>query len=389
MTSHPRVLMVGPAPPPPGGVASVTQSIVESDLAKRYEFVRFARNPSGARGRGVALRLFNAALCRTFGFDGFVSLETRERLAAYRATLRGLDPPPDLAHIHCACGYDYWLGVAMVREARRHGIPSLLHTHGIWDVRVPSWSRAKQAVFRRTLRMPDRVAVLSESWLRWFAQQVDAARLVVLRNPVDVGRFRPRDGSREDGLVRLLFVGAYDPELKGAYDILAVAPEVVREAPNVRFVFVGNDVDRLEERFVRGTPLAPYFEFAGSKDAGEMVACFGRADVLLLPSHGEGLPIALLEGMAASLPIVSCPVGGIPEAMHDPENGILIAPGDRPALARAILDLVSDPERRRRIGAANRGIAERQFDIAHYVRVLGEVYEDLLARRGSTRAAWR
>lgn len=372
---RPRVLITGPVPPPPGGIASVIETIVESELGNRFEFVRFGTTPTFFTPRNLLHRGLNSALARSFGLDGAINLESRAKLAAYRALL---EPAPDLVHIHSSHAYDFWLGAWMARIARRRGIPALLHVHGLFDVIVPTWSRAKQAAFRRALLLPDRIIVLSEGWRRWFAQQVSPDRLEVLHNPVDMSRFRPGTGRASDGLVRLLFVGTNEPGRKGGYDILAAAADVVREAPQVRFVFVGEDTERLEATRVRGTPLEPYFQFTGSKNTGEITPFFEQADVLLLPSYSEGLPIALLEGMAAGLPVVACPVNGIPEAMREPDHGIFVPPGDPPALARAILALVRDPERRARCGAAGRQRIEQDFDRTHYARALGDIYERAL-----------
>lgn len=376
MTARPRILLTGPAPPPPGGIASVIQTIVESELRDHYEFTRFATSVRRLEAMSPPLRMLNAAMARSFGFDGVVSLEARAKLTAYEAALT---PRPDLLHIHTSHAYDFWLGTMMARMAQRRGIPALVHVHGLFDVVVPTWSRVKQAGFRRALRVPDKVIVLSEGWRRWFAGQMDPARIEVLRNPVDVQRFQPRTEGAGDGLVRLLFVGTNEPVRKGGYDILAAAPAVLAAAPQVRFVFVGEDTEHLEATRVRGTPLEPYFEFSGSKNSQEIAPYFENADMLLLPSYSEGLPIALLEGMAASLPVVACPVNGIPEAMSDPDNGIFVPPGDSAALANAILDLVGDPERRARTGVANREKMLAEFDRSHYARALGAIYERALS----------
>lgn len=380
-TDRPRILMVGPKAPPPGGVATVIQTIFDGDLATRFELRRLATNEHAWRPRGGLDRLLNRALCRTLGFDGFLALESGPQRRAIRAAL---DERPDLVHFHVACGYDTWLGVWMAREARRRGIASVFHAHGFTDVRDEHWSPVKRAAFRRGLRVPDRIVVLSDDLRRRFEPWVDAKRLSVVHNAVDVRRFRPSDAPpRADGSVRALFVGTYDAKQKGAYDILAVAPELVREAPVLRFVFVGRDVDDLEARFVRGTPLAPHCEFLGAKPASEMAACYADADLLVFPSYGEGLPIALLEAMASGLPIVATPVNAIPEVMRDPENGRFVAPGDRAALARAILDLVRDPVQRRQIGVANRRAAEARFDVAHQARALEAIYRELIERRSA------
>lgn len=373
---RPRVLMTGPTPPPVGGIASVIQTILDSALHDTYDFSVLSMSQVRRPVRDPFSRVLNVALARGFGFDGVVSLESRAKLAAFRSALAR--ERPDLLHLHSSHAYDFWLSAWMARDARRRGIPSLLHVHGLFDVVVPHYSALRRAVFARALRAPDRMIVLSEGWKRWFSDWCPPDRLVVVRNCVDVRRFPAPQFGRERAETRVLFVGTQEPKRKGGYDILAAAPDVIRADPRVRFVFVGADLEDLEARFVRGTPLAPYFEFAGNKNAAEIAPYFADADLLLLPSYSEGLPIALLEAMAAGLPVVACPVNGVPEAMAEPDNGIFVAPGNTPALARAVVELLRDPVRRERIGRANRARAEAEFDRTHFADRLGHVYASVL-----------
>lgn len=373
---RPRVLVTGPAPPPPGGIAAVIQTILDSDLQQEFEFVRFDTTQSRWEPSGPLARAANTALSRALGFDAAWNLGARARIAAYREALA---VRPDLVHLHTSHGYDFWLGIRMARIARARGIRVLLHVHGLFDVMVPTWSRARQFWFDRALRVPDRVIVLSEGWKGWFAAHLAENRLAVLRNPVDVRRFSdPTGRPRAAGPLRLLFVGTNEPVRKGGYEILAAAPAVVAAVPDVRFVCVGSDEEKLEERHVRGTPLAPHFEFVGSKNAREIAPYFESADLLLLPSHSEGLPIALLEGMAAGLPVVACPVNGIPEAMQEPDNGLFVPPRDPAALARAIVRLAGDAPLRARIAIANRAKALAEFDQPIFARALGAIYRAAL-----------
>ena len=143
------------------------------------------------------------------------------------------------------------------QEAKRRRVPSILHLHGNFDVLYPQWSRVRKLGFRRALAVADRLVVLSEGWRRWFAAHRGDGCIDVVRNGVDVSRFQPRANDAARETVRLLFVGTRHATLKGAYDILAVIPAVLREAPGARFVFAGEDAERIEERCVRGTPLAP------------------------------------------------------------------------------------------------------------------------------------
>ena len=377
MRARPQLLIAGPQAPPAGGIASVIDRIFASALGERFELLRFATTPTRAASCGPLLRALDAALARSCGFDGFVNRESRAKLRAFSDAL---SPAPDLVHLHCWHGYDFWLSACMAREAKRRRVPSILHLHGNFDVLYPQWSRVRKLGFRRALAVADRLVVLSEGWRRWFAAHRGDGCIDVVRNGVDVSRFQPRANDAARETVRLLFVGTRHATLKGAYDILAVIPAVLREAPGARFVFAGEDAERIEERCVRGTPLAPHCEFAGWKNPEEIAAYYADADVLLLPSQMEASPMALLEAMAAGLPVIASAVGAIPEILIAPDNGMLIEAGDRTALAGAILTLLRDADLRRRIGRNNRAKAEAELDDAQFAASLGRVYDDVLAR---------
>jgi glycosyltransferase involved in cell wall biosynthesis len=378
---RPRVLLVGPEPPPLGGIASVIRTILASDAAQRFEFTRFPTNQKRFHPRTPFGRLADAALARGLGLDGSRNLEARAQLAAFREALA---VRPDLVHLHTWHGWDFWIAGRMAHAARERGIASIHHVHGNFDVIEPGWSRAKRAAFRRALTAPDRLVVLSESWKRWFIPHLDASRIEVLHNAVDTARFAPAQRERDDAL-RVLFVGTRDAELKGAYDLLAVIPDVVRAEPRAHFVFAGEDPERLEARFVRGTPLAPHCTFAGRRSAEEMPALYVSADLLVLPSHREGMPMALLEAMATGLPVVASDLHAIREVLPA-DGGACVRPGDRAALAAAIGALLADPVRRSAAGAANRARAVRDYGLVRFAERLASLYDRTIAARDATSA---
>src|SRR5262249_4454447 len=125
------------------------------------------------------------------------------------------------------------------------------------------------------------------------------------------------------------------------------------------------------------TPVAAHVRFEGAKPPAEITAWFEDADFLLMPSHMEGMPMALLEAMAAGIPVIASGINAIPEVLP-PDGGVLIAPRDRAALAKVIVDLARDPERRRRAGVVNRARIERDFDRAPHAAALAAIYDRAL-----------
>jgi glycosyltransferase involved in cell wall biosynthesis len=364
------VLVVGPAPPAMGGIASAIEVACASGLEQRWELERFATSARRDRPRGRAGRALGSALARGLGFDAAFDLEARAQLRDFEAALA---TRPALVHLHCFHGWDFWLAARMARRSRRAGVPALLQLQGNYDVLWPSWSALRRAAFARALALPDRLIALSHGWKDWLARHADASRIDVVYNAVDTHRFELPARDPDPRELCLLFVGTRDPDIKGAHDLLAVAPELARALPSARLVFAGEDPERLEERCVRGTPLADFVRFVGRQQADAMPALYAAAHLLLFPSHREASPVALVEGMASGLPVVASRVGAIPEVLTA-AGGALVEPGDRSGLARAILELARDPARRARCGAANRARARAEFDRAQLAARLDAIY---------------
>jgi glycosyltransferase involved in cell wall biosynthesis len=122
--------------------------------------------------------------------------------------------------------------------------------------------------------------------------------------------------------------------------------------------------------------------FAGRiDDECERVDILRASDVVLLPSYGEALPIALIEASACARPVVATDVGGVREVVSDDLSGTLVLPGDIAAIAEAVMDLLEDPGRRARMGKAGRILVEERFNMYSWARRLANVYTEASASR--------
>ncbi|MCH1867667.1 glycosyltransferase [Nocardioides sp. CFH 31398] len=190
------------------------------------------------------------------------------------------------------------------------------------------------------------------------------------------------DGAREAaratlGLPHDAFVVGVVARLSAqkAHHVLLEAFVSVRDAvPGARLVVVGEGDRGPElERLAHDLGLADAVLFTGvRRDVADLLPGF---DVLALSSVHEAAPLVVIEAMAAGLPVVATDCGALRDMVDDPEQGRLVAVGDRRALAEALVGLARDPDGRRRAGAAARRRAERDFDVAATARG----YEDLLA----------
>jgi glycosyltransferase involved in cell wall biosynthesis len=183
----------------------------------------------------------------------------------------------------------------------------------------------------------------------------------------------------QPGCLHLVCVGRLAPE-KGQAFLLEALALLGDQLPELQTVFFGDGPlkEELQGRCAQ-LGLTGRVRFAGQRpDIRRWLPFF---DLFVLPSAWEGLSQALLEAMAAGLPVTATAVGGSPEAVVEGETGLLIAPGDPPALASAITRLAQDPALRQRMGAAGRRRVEAHFDLAKTIKDLGIFYEALLRGR--------
>jgi glycosyltransferase involved in cell wall biosynthesis len=207
------------------------------------------------------------------------------------------------------------------------------------------------------------------------ARTCAAQRTVVIPNAVDLAALRPSPPRRRER-PRLLAVG----RLRAPKDFTTFVCALGMLPPgSFEAVIVGEGPDRRPlEAEIDALGLAGRIRLAGERrDVPDLLA---DADVFVLPSRSEGHPVAVLEAMAAGLPVVASRVGGIPEQVSHGETGLLVEPGDPRGLAAALRRLVAEPSLRLRLGAAGRERAERVFDLDACRRAHVALYSRELAR---------
>jgi glycosyltransferase involved in cell wall biosynthesis len=204
----------------------------------------------------------------------------------------------------------------------------------------------------------------------------DARTTVVIRNGIDV-RGRPL-ARPETEPARIVSVGRLQAP-KDPLTLVRALAELEGRAFHASFVGDGPERREVESEIAR-LGLSDAVELAGRRpDVPEILAA---SQVFVLASRSEGFPMAVLEAMAAGLPVVASRVGGLDEIVDTGETGLLVRPGDPSELARAIARLLDEPGLRARMGAAGRARVERHFDLDGALRAHLDLYRRELARRG-------
>ena len=286
----------------------------------------------------------------------------------------------DVVHVHFSSQGSTARKLPLVMLALIAGKPVILHAHsGRFDRffrGLPKWARRGiAAVFRRATAM----VVLSESWRDFYVSAfgLKDGQCRILPNPVELPPAFPDRSARSH--VTFLSLGRMW-EQKGTFDTLTAVAGLKPHALPLKLILAGDGAVQEVRRRAQALGIGDQVEVLGWVGPTERARLLARADVFILPSYQEGLPMALLEAMAAGLPAIVTPVGGIPEVVRHEQEGLLVEPGDVPAIARAIRRLCEQPADRLAMGRAARRRVE-PMAIGPYMQQLSELYRDVAERR--------
>jgi glycosyltransferase involved in cell wall biosynthesis len=345
---------------------------------------RTLNDVAGLRSRGI-----DAALLTHTGSAAVVQARARG-VPIYELPLRGgaawvhlhrmwrlvVGEGFDLVHAHGA--RDHLFAVLVAALGTRCEVLRTRHNH----------QRLRSGFFSRLLYKRTAAVVGVSQWVCDLAAAdgIDVHRLHVIHDSVDLHLFRPRPRSearmRELGLdpeaVTFGLAARLDPR-KGV-DLVLQALRLVRDRSPDRLVqglIVGRSPERYAE-LAAALGLGNSVVFTGDRrDVPELLACM---DVFVMPSRQEALGTAIVEAMAAGLPVVGSDVGGIPESVSA-DVGYVIRSGDVEGLAAVLGDLAADPDKRRSMGLAARRRAEQLFSLDDMVDRTIELYERVLSKR--------
>jgi glycosyltransferase involved in cell wall biosynthesis len=336
------------------GIAAALGACLRHPLATSAAGLRIA---AGLWRQPVALAKSLGALAR-----GFAALPA----------LRAFDPH----YVHAHWGtYPSTVGMAMARVLRRpFGFTAHAHDIFVDDHLL----KAKL----ETARLPVTISRYNIDWLAREVTPLARERLRVVHCGVDLARAPFVREGREPAL--LLAVGRLDP-IKGFDVLLDALARLAAAGVPFRCRIIGEGPRRPDlEAAIARLGLADHVELAGACAQDAVQAALRAATLFVLPcvvapdGNRDGIPVALMEAMAAGTPVVSTHVSGIPELVADGSEGLLVPPGDAAALAAALVRLLQDAPLREQFARAARARIEREFDARHEaLRLLALVRAEL------------
>ncbi len=297
---------------------------------------------------------------------------------------------PDIVHTHSGKA-----GILGRLAAKRAGVPIIVHTiHG------PSFGAFQGALANAAFRTAERYSARVTTH---FVVVADAMKQQYLAD--GIGRpeqytkifsgfpLEPYLTAKNDPQLRArrglaptdIVVGKIARlfKLKGHDDLFAVAPELLRRCPQMKFLLVGDGEWRTRfEKLARAADLKNHFIFTGLVPPVEVPALIGIMDMVVHLSRREGLPRALPQALAAARPVVAYDCDGAREVCFDGETGYLLKPGDLAGLSDRLLRFANDSDLRQRCGRSGRQFVSEQFPVERMVDALYNLYRQLAATRG-------
>jgi glycosyltransferase involved in cell wall biosynthesis len=281
-----------------------------------------------------------------------------------------------LLHIHVASRASFWRKYGLFLMARLWRVPAILHLHGggFAHFYEKECGALKRWLIRDVFDHVSRIVVLSGEWDRWVRSMTRNPRVEALYNPVVVDGAEPQWTARDPATV--LTLGRLNRG-KGTYDLLTALSGLPSGLANARARLGGDGELEQAAAAARSLGLENRLELLGWVGPEDKSRLLESATVYALPSYHEGLPMSVLEAMAAGIPVVTTPVGGIPEAVTDGVEGFLVQPGDIDALRDRLQRLLSDNALARRMGEAGRRKVESTFASTIVMPRLERMYVEL------------
>lgn len=242
-----------------------------------------------------------------------------------------------IVHIHTASGTSFQRASCYLRLSKFMKKKVVLHVHGGG---FKEYYTNNPIFVNRILKRADCIVALTDSWNNYFRQEIRLTKVVTIPNIIPHPRIM--NLAKEKQQLHLLFLG-HIIEKKGVFDLLELIHEHREQWKGKILLHVGgnHEVDRLLS-FITRNNLHNMICYEGWVTGEKKIALLNMMDVFILPSYVEGLPISILEAFSYGKPVITTPVGGIPELVND-RNGFLFPPGDRNALYRIIEDILNNP----------------------------------------------
>lgn len=280
----------------------------------------------------------------------------------------------DLFHIHVASYGSTFRKRKYLKALKRKNKKVIVHIHGAaYLVFYEALSNRKKEKVKDFLREADMVLALSDEWKNSFENILHITNCHTLNNGIDTEMYCKAISDIEKTHQSFLFMGRLGKR-KGSYDLLDAMEKAVKENPSIKLYMAGDGEVEKTKRIINDKKLNGNVEILGWIGFDKKIVLLKNVSTVVLPSYNEGLPMAILEGMAAGKAIISTNVGAIPEVVKE-KNGILVKAGDIRALSEALLKCSTDIDMIKEMSKNNINIIDKEFSMKKMHMKLDEYYQ--------------
>lgn len=353
-----RVVLVGPLPPPAGGMAGQTAQLAELLKAAGVQVQLVPTNPPYRPAWVARVR----------------GLRAVTRLPEYVLSLWRACGPGRVMHLMANSGWSWHLfAMPAILVASWRDCPVVVNYRG---GEAGTFLERSHRLVSAALRRCSSLIVPSGFLVDVFGRH--GIRASVVPNIVDLDRFRPAQDRTPQA--HLVVARNLEPIYDNATALRAFA-RVVQALPNARLTVAGTGPEEAPLRALcESLGIARAVHFAGRLDREAMASLYRDADLSLNPSRVDNMPNSVLESLASGVPVVSTAVGGVPYIVEDGRTALLVPPGDPEAMAAAALRLLRQPDLAQHL--SREGLAEvRRYDWPHVAPLLADVYQAALISR--------
>lgn len=233
--------------------------------------------------------------------------------------------------------------------------------------------------FMNYLKKADRILVLSKDFKQALVELgIDEATIHITSTMVESELYLPKNKTFDKPYI-VLYCG-HIIKNKGSYELLDAIPTVLEHEMNLSFIFMGDgpELENLKSK-TKEMGIEKYVCFTGYKSGEEKYDIFKSSHIFVLPSYTEGFPTVVLEAMAAGLPIIATPVGGLKDAIKDGKNGFLIEsnPPNPDDISNMILKLLNDSNMMRQMSEFNIKEAKNKYDAKVVIKEIEKIYLEI------------
>ncbi|MBO1579765.1 glycosyltransferase family 4 protein [Bacillus sp. XF8] len=352
MSSKKDIIMIGPSPFNRGGISSVIQSLLELDSISNRAFL-VSSYTEGNKFQKVLAFLRGIVQCL------FILIFNRQ---------------VKIMHIHTASRGSFFRKRIFVKMGKWFGKKIILHMHGAeFMIFYQESNENTRNKIQKTLETVDVIITLSQKWKSDIDTITNNSNVMVIYNAINSSKFNLSELNE----LNILFMGRVGTR-KGIYDLVDIMPEISKEYPNVKLHIAGDgDLVTLNKK-IEEFNLNKNTQIHGWIDYNQKMKLLEESSIFILPSYNEGLPVSILEAMAAGLPVISTNIGGIPEQIINGLNGFIIKPGDKKCLLTHIKYLLQDNNIRQEFGKEARHKVEESFSLNVIGKEISSVYESLI-----------